>query len=290
MTSETVIDEDFANFDNPYRYAGYEYIEQIGIYDLNARYYNPEIARFLSPDPYYNLGNRVIGLYEINVPTAVSITQANNIYAYCGNNPIIYIDENGEVFFLVTAAIGAVAGGIAGAIYSQVKYGEVRWQNVAAGAAIGGAVGATGGAAAAYITTGSATASTAAVIVGTGGSATIAAGGTGIATATSKISEKGPEIGSKLDFIFGRATGSLHNIQRSTDMLRQLNRIGIFDNDAGRNYVSSKITEAYYNAEPILQNNGRVLREILVMGPQGGVKLETIWEGTKLITAKIIGG
>lgn len=73
-------------------------------------------------------------------------------------------------------------------------------------------------------------------------------------------------------------------------MLRQLNRIGIFDNDAGRNYVASKIAEAYYYATPTLQNNGRVLREILVMGPQGGVKLETIWEDTKLITAKLIGG
>ena len=276
--------------DNPYRYAGYEYLDSVDLYDLNARYYNPKTARFLSEDPYFNLGNRVIGLYEINVPSVDSIIQANNIYAYCGNNPVIYIDENGEVFFLVTAAIGAVAGGIGGAIYSQVKYGEVRWQNVAAGAAIGGVIGATGGAAVAYIATGSATASTATVIVGIGGSATAAAGGAGIATATSKISEKAPEIGSKLDFIFGRATGNLHNIQRSTDMLRQLNRIGIFDNDAGRNYVASKIAEAYYYATPTLQNNGRVLREILVMGPQGGVKLETIWEDTKLITAKLIGG
>ena len=31
---------------NPYRYAGYEYIEEIGIYDLNARYYNPEILSY----------------------------------------------------------------------------------------------------------------------------------------------------------------------------------------------------------------------------------------------------
>ena len=276
--------------DNPYRYAGYEYLDSVDLYDLNARYYNPKTARFLSEDPYYNLGNRVIGLYEINVPSVDSIIQANNIYAYCGNNPVIYIDKNGEVFFLITAAIGAVAGGVVGAIYSQAKYGEVRWQDVVAGAAIGGILGATGGAAVAYIATGSATASTATVIVGIGGSATAAAGDAGIATATSKISEKAPEIGSKLDFIFGRATGNLHNIQRSTDMLRQLNRIGIFDNDAGRNYVASKIAEAYYYATPTLQNNGRVLREILVMGPQGGVKLETIWEDTKLITAKLIGG
>ena len=64
--------------DNPYRYAGYEYIEEVKLYDLNARYYNPEIARFLSADPYYDLGNRVIGLYEINVPNAWSIIQAKN--------------------------------------------------------------------------------------------------------------------------------------------------------------------------------------------------------------------
>ncbi len=82
---------------NPYRYACYEYIEEIGIYDLNARYYNPEIARFLSPDPYYNLGNRIIGMYEINIPNVWSIIQANNIYVYCGNSPIIFTDENGMI-------------------------------------------------------------------------------------------------------------------------------------------------------------------------------------------------
>lgn len=81
VISETVIDEDFENFDNPYRYTGYEYIEEVKLYDLNARYYNPEIARFLSPDPYYNLGNRIVGLYEINTPNVISIMQANNLFA-----------------------------------------------------------------------------------------------------------------------------------------------------------------------------------------------------------------
>lgn len=176
------------SIDNPYRYAGYEYIEAVKLYDLNARYYNPEIARFLSADPYYNLGNRVIGLYEINVPSAASIMQANNIYTYCGNNPVIYIDENGEIFFLVTAAIGAVAGGVAGAIYSQVKYGEVRWQNVAAGAAIGGAVGATGGAVAAYVTTGSVAASTTAVATNIGGTAILTVG-TGSALGANQVKD-----------------------------------------------------------------------------------------------------
>ncbi len=94
---------------NPYRYACYEYIEEIGIYDLNARYYNPEIARFLSADPYYNLGNRVIGLYEINVPTAASIMQANNLYIYCGNAPISLVDILGLDAILVNKLVDNAA-------------------------------------------------------------------------------------------------------------------------------------------------------------------------------------
>ena len=91
---------------NPYRYAGYEYLDSVDLYDLNARYYNPKTARFLSEDPYYNLGNRVIGLYEINVPNVLSIMQANALYAYCGNMPITLIDLTGESVTLI--AIGTV--------------------------------------------------------------------------------------------------------------------------------------------------------------------------------------
>ena len=76
-------------------YAGYEYLDSVDLYDLNARYYNPKTARFLSEDPYFNLGNRVIGLYEINVPSVLSIMQANALYAYCGNNPVKFKDING---------------------------------------------------------------------------------------------------------------------------------------------------------------------------------------------------
>lgn len=67
---------------------------------------------------------------------------------------------------LVTGVIGAVVGSIGGAIYSQVKYGEVHWKNIAAGAAIDGAVGLTGGAAAGVAFAGDATASTGAVLTG----------------------------------------------------------------------------------------------------------------------------
>ena len=142
------------SIDNPYRYAGYEYIEEVKLYDLNAGYYNPEIARFLSADPYYDLGNRVIGLYEINVPSAASIMQANNIYAYCGNNPVTRFDTEGEFFGTI---IGTVVGAVSGAISAAVN-GDNVWVGAATGAAAGAITGVaadaalvTGGAAAVVI-------------------------------------------------------------------------------------------------------------------------------------------
>ncbi|MBQ4044682.1 MAG: hypothetical protein IJD06_11880 [Clostridia bacterium] len=101
-------------------------------------------------------------------PSMLAIMQSSNLYVYTGNNPVIYVDPTGEIFMLVAGAIGLVAGGIAGAIYSYKKNGNVRWQDVAIGAAIGGAVGLTGGAVAAYVATGSAVASTSAVVSGVG--------------------------------------------------------------------------------------------------------------------------
>ena len=44
--------ETSGNTDNPIRYAGYMYDEETGLYYLNARYYDPKIARFLSEDTY----------------------------------------------------------------------------------------------------------------------------------------------------------------------------------------------------------------------------------------------
>ena len=78
----------------------FELLDEVELYDLNARYYDPSIARFLTEDPYYNLGNRVMGVYEINVPNVYSIMQANALYAYCGNSPIIFIDPSGLDYYV----------------------------------------------------------------------------------------------------------------------------------------------------------------------------------------------
>ena len=66
---------------NPFRYRGYYYDEEISLYYLNARYYDPEIGRFISADS--------IAYLE---PASIN---GLNLYIYCLNNPISYVDYGG---------------------------------------------------------------------------------------------------------------------------------------------------------------------------------------------------
>ena len=66
--------------------------------------------------------------------------------------------------------------------------------------------------------------------------------------------------------------------------------MGIFDNSAGRSLLNSHLKSVYSGTKGILQTNRRYLRESLLIGPNGGLKVESIWEGNKLITVKLLGG
>ena len=100
-----------------------------------------------------------------------------------------------------------------------------------------------------------------------------------------------PKIGEKLKYVFGKATGSAHNVERSTTMARQLGRIGIFDNEIGSACLRSHLKAVLNDTNSILkiQDNGRILRESMLMGPNGGVKVHSVWEGSKLITINLFG-
>ena len=86
---EDVASTNIANI-NPFRYRGYYYDTETGLYYLQSRYYDPDTGRFLSSDKYTTTGQGVIG---------------NNMFAYCNNNPIQYKDENGDIC-LPTAIVG----------------------------------------------------------------------------------------------------------------------------------------------------------------------------------------
>ncbi|MCI6123170.1 MAG: hypothetical protein MR714_02860 [Christensenellaceae bacterium] len=42
--------------DNPFRYRGYYYDTETGLYYLTTRYYDPEVCRFISADIYMSTG------------------------------------------------------------------------------------------------------------------------------------------------------------------------------------------------------------------------------------------
>ena len=66
---------------NPIRYRGYYFDEETGFYYLKTRYYDPETGRFITIDDVSYL--------------APDIINGLNLYAYCGNNPVMKVDPNG---------------------------------------------------------------------------------------------------------------------------------------------------------------------------------------------------
>ena len=80
---------------NPFRYRGYYYDSETYLYYLNARYYDPQIKRFINADTLDNLG-------------ANGDLNAFNLYAYCSNNPVMYVDPTGEIAWWVIAIVVVV--------------------------------------------------------------------------------------------------------------------------------------------------------------------------------------
>ena len=67
---------------NPFRYRGYYYDTETGLYFLQTRYYDPEVGRFLNRDAVTYADPETIG--------------GLNLYAYCLNNPVMYSDPTGH--------------------------------------------------------------------------------------------------------------------------------------------------------------------------------------------------
>ena len=76
-------------------------------------------------------------------------------------------------------------------------------------------------------------------------------------------------IGNKMNYLFGKATGSPHNVARSVQMSGQLNSVGIYNNATGREIIKNSLNNVLNDPSSVIgiQNNGRVIRESLLVGP-----------------------
>ena len=82
---------------NPFRYRGYVYDTDTGLYYLQSRYYDPTTGRFINADD--------TAYVDTNSGTPLS----TNMFAYCENNFINNVDKTGHFFLVVGALVITVA-------------------------------------------------------------------------------------------------------------------------------------------------------------------------------------
>ena len=127
---------------NPFRYRGYYMVSCIGLYYLTTRFYDFTTGRFLNAD-----------VPSVGIESGFNIPEGCNLYSYCRNNPISYVDPTGHspkwwqwLLFgigaaLVVGAITVLTMGVGTSIMATTMAGAVM-HGAAVGTLIGASVGA----------------------------------------------------------------------------------------------------------------------------------------------------
>ena len=102
-----------ATRNNQFRYCGEYFDQETDSYYLRARYYDPALGRFISGDTHWNTDNMIYGDNPVKInerenpynpnnsvtfaysPNINAVLESGNLYAYCGNVPLRYIDSTG---------------------------------------------------------------------------------------------------------------------------------------------------------------------------------------------------
>ena len=119
-------------------YTGHEHLASVGLIHMNGRLYDPALHRFLMPDNY------------IQDPFN---TQNFNRYGYCLNNPLVYVDKNGEIVWWVVGVAALIGAYTGGTIANNGEANPIKWNysvdtfaHILSGAVIGALSGYVGGA------------------------------------------------------------------------------------------------------------------------------------------------
>ncbi|MCI9128550.1 MAG: hypothetical protein HFG28_15565 [Eubacterium sp.] len=95
---------------NAFRYCGEYYDKETATVYLRARYYNPKSGRFISRDSFAGRRTDPLSL---------------NLYTYCGNNPIYYIDPNGHSYAeLLDGTKMSINGAWDAKVFNEIKSGK----------------------------------------------------------------------------------------------------------------------------------------------------------------------
>ena len=132
-TCYTTLDTNGVGSLNPFRYRGYYMVSCIGLYYLTTRFYDYTTGRFLNAD-----------VPSICFDDGLTLPEGCNLYSYCHNNPISYVDPTGHFaliigILLMTTMIGGTIGGIVS--HSNGKSGWDLVGDIILGAMIGLAAG-----------------------------------------------------------------------------------------------------------------------------------------------------
>ena len=136
--TDITVDQGFRRLLPEITYATHEYDDVLNQFYAKARMYDAENKRFDAVDPILDPVGYSISSY---VTDPMMLVQ----YLYVKDRPLVYVDEDGEVFALVTGAIGAAVGAATAGYKQYKRTGKVSLKTVAKGAAVGAAVGAGAG-------------------------------------------------------------------------------------------------------------------------------------------------
>jgi RHS repeat-associated protein len=103
-------------------FTGHQHMDLFGLINMNGRIYDPDLGRFISPDPYVQMpGN----------------SQNFNRYSYALNNPLVYTDPSGEWLWLAIVA-GAYFGGVTA---NEGEFNPLDWDYTSADTYLGMGIG-----------------------------------------------------------------------------------------------------------------------------------------------------
>lgn len=105
---------------NPIRFRSYFYDSKTGLYYLIHRYYDPETGRFLSPDALSVLDEERLKINGLN------------LYAYCHDDPVDYVDSEGRLAMLALLLLAGFASAVVSVatnvVFDAIEYhGTGQW-------------------------------------------------------------------------------------------------------------------------------------------------------------------